>query len=96
MRPTYSLNVACVKEKAQFSAKQTKKHVKTRSRGESQQILVTFLDAFLFGVTLHFVLMHIQLIPLILFRLTIQRSLTLETFNCKHVCEDGNISSVYT
>ena len=41
-----------------------------------------------------FALMHIQLIPLILRRLIIQRSFTVETFNYKSVCEGGNLWSV--
>ena len=47
MKPTYSAKVPCEKEK-EFSTKDN-----SRSRGESQQILYTFLDAFLLSVTLH-------------------------------------------
>ena len=35
MKPTYSAKVACEKEKAEFSTKQTNVTVKTRSGGES-------------------------------------------------------------
>ena len=39
MKPTYSAKVACGKEKAEFSMKQTNKHVMSRKGKESQQIL---------------------------------------------------------
>ena len=38
--------------------------------------------------------MHVQLIPMILLRLTIQRNFTWETFKCKHECKGGNLWSV--
>ena len=67
----------------------------SRSRGESKQILQTLLDAFLFGVSLNSVAaMHVQLIPMILLRLTIQRNFTWETFKCQHECKGGNLWSV--
>ena len=93
MKLTYSAKVTCEKEK-EFSTKQTCHDEPNMSRQFKVKRWVTadFVNVSRrVSVKCNSTLMQIYIIPLILLRLTIQRNFTLETFNCKRVCESGNL-----